>query len=163
MFQAGAQLFQIVGLGFDQPQPPQHAQAGVVQWDGVAAQALLRDPGYREIVGGVIARQVLGRLLHALLVQSFQIKRKGRLEHFLQEFDDALGASLRLGQAVHGVGQLAGGTDANLVPVEELLLQITEGLIGLLAANVLAANGVQELFQHGPEFQFAPGRLGRAG
>src|SRR5262249_38536128 len=131
----------------EQTQAARAAQGWRVQRDGVTAERTLNDPGTRVVVGGLVAGELFGRLLQALFLQPGQIERKRRLEDFLQEQDETLGAGLGAGQTGQGLLQLAHRADAHLVPVEEALLKVAIGGVGLLAGGVLAAERVEELFQ----------------
>ena len=157
VLQAGLQRFGVVALRSIRPRRRRTRTGRGVQRNGVAAQALLDHPGDDVVVGRLVAAQLLGRLLEALLLQAFQVEGESRLEDFLQEVDEALAAALGVGQAVHRLVQLARRADAHLVPVEEVLAQAAEGPVGLLAGDALAADGVEELLQHRARLCGSPG------
>src|SRR5262249_3333641 len=142
-----------------QAEPLHRAQRRLVERDGVAPQGLLNHPGADIIVGRLVARQLLRRLFQALLVQPFQVERKGRLEHLLQEADEALGAQLAVGHAGEGFFQLADRADAHLVPVEEAAAQVAERLVGLLGGGPFPADPVDELLEDGTGFAVGGFRL----
>src|SRR5262245_52730671 len=132
----------VVHHPLDQPQPAGAAQGRRVDGDGVAAQGALHHPGAHVLAGRPEPRQLLGRLLQPLLVQPLQVERERRLEHLLQERQQALGPALGAGQPLQGLLQLAHRADADLVPVEELLAEVAVGALGLLGGGALPAQAV---------------------
>ena len=53
----------------------------------MAAQGVLDHPGNRVIVGGLVAAELLGRLLEPFLVKRFQVEGEGRFKDLLQKTD----------------------------------------------------------------------------
>src|SRR5579883_1905258 len=147
MLQAGAG-FGLVLFVLDQPQTSGATQSRRVHGDGMSAQRALHHPGDDIIIGRLVTCELLGRLLHTFLLQLVQIERKVDLEDFLQERDEPLRSHFRVAHAGESFLQLAERADADLVPIEELLAQVTIRLIGLFARGVLAAETVDKLLQH---------------
>src|SRR5262249_34931790 len=123
---------------------------------------LLDHPGHRVVVGGLELRQLLARLLQALLAHLLQLEGEGGLEDLLEEADQPLGPGLALGQPRQRLLHLAHGTAPDFVPVEEALAQGPVGPVGLLARGALAADAVDELLQDRP-FDVGAGLLLLAG
>jgi len=147
VLEGGANVGQFLELGLDQAQTLEAAGGGGINRNGMATEGTLGDPGDDEVADGLLALELLGGDLHALLLQQVHVVGEGGLEELLQEGDDALGAVEGLGHALEGLGDLAAGTDAHLVPVEEALLQLLEGAVGLGGGGVLAAEGVEDLLE----------------
>src|SRR5438105_7106894 len=115
---------------------------------------MLDYPRDRIIVGSLVAAELLRGLLEPFLMERLQIERKGRLEHFLQETDEATGAVLRFGDVTEGFFDFSRGADANFIPVEKALLKGPKGPIRLGARGRFPANGIQEWFEHQPRLGF---------
>src|SRR4051794_7675945 len=74
VLQATAGSLQALRGAVEESQATHAAQGRGVERDGVAAQRPLHYPGADEVVGRLVAQQLAGRLLHAALVQAFQVE-----------------------------------------------------------------------------------------
>ena len=127
------------------PRPVEGAAGRGVDGDRVAAEGLL-DHGGQDVVGRerLVLLERLERLLERLLGQRLEVEAVGLLEELAEEPADPLGPPLGVGQAGQDALDLLERADADLVPVEELVLEPREGLVGLLAGRLLVADPVDD-------------------
>src|SRR5438270_13647246 len=118
----------------------------------MSSERLLNHPGYGIVISRLVAGELLGRLFESLLVQRLQIEGIGRLEHFLEEANQAIGPDLGFEKVLKGIFDFPRRAHAYFVPIVESVFQILKGAIRLLPSSALAANGIEKLFQNRPCF-----------
>jgi hypothetical protein len=90
---------------------------------------------------------VLDRFAEVLFPHVLDVEGVVRLEDVLQGRPQPFRGGSPVGQRRQGFRQFRDGRDANLVPIEESLLQPGEGLVRGLGPRVLQATGVHQVLE----------------
>ena len=127
----------------------QGAQSRLVDRYRVAAECMLDHRG-RDVVRfeGVIGAQHLEGFLERLLGEHVERETIGPIEELPEESADALGPGLGFGNAGQGLLNLVDAADPDLIPVEELVVEPRECLVGVLASRVFVTDSIDDGIQH---------------
>jgi hypothetical protein len=88
--------------------------------------------------------QLLDRFLLGFLDQRVEVEAVGLLEELAEEAADPEGAAVGVGHAGENPFDLLERADADLVPVEEAVLEPGESLVGLVARRAFVADPIND-------------------